>query len=681
WNDAVEFDATIAPADIVVEKSSDGNHLILKIAGSEDRITMEWAVTDANYRIDQVRFADGTIWTHADVLARAVAPIPAGSTFTGTGAGETITGTSRSDRLLGGGGDDILIGDSGGYYENLLVNGGFEQSGPSPSRASWGYSNPTLPGWTKTNASAFEQVDSGHQSVIATEGRYWLDLDGSGTDGNMVISQQVTGLVAGESLVLRFDHANRMNAASGSFEVLWNDQLVASYTTTGVAMIGEVINLVARDGMNQLTFRGTGTVDGGGASLDNVQLYRPILIPGTTSGKDVLDGGAGNDTLLGGANDDQLIGGTENDLLDGGTGDDNLSGDAGSDTLIGGQGNDTLAGGAGDDVYRWNLGDGQDTVNDAGGIDAIVFGPGITAADLVIRQQGSTGLVVRIRDTDERLTLLNAFGTAANRIEEFRFDDGSVLGEAQILALSMASTDGNDVLYGTGAADVMSGGLGDDTINALGGDDQLFGNAGADTLTGDTGNDLLVGGTGRDALIGGAGNDVYSFARGDGDDTITDTAGIDRIDFGEGILPGEIEVRQVGSTGLMLAIAGSSDRLTIVNAQSVAGNAIEEVKFADGTVWTHAQLIAKAMVSTDGNDVLYGTGAADVMHGGLGDDSLNSLGGNDQLFGDEGNDSLTGDVGDDVLDGGRGGDSLAGGGGNDVYRFAIGDGQDTITDT
>ncbi|TFI56783.1 hypothetical protein E2493_18440, partial [Sphingomonas parva] len=92
WNDAIEFDATVAASDVTIEQSSDGNHLILKIAGSEDRITMEWAVTDANYRIDQVRFADGTVWSFADLIARAQAPTAADEMFNGTNFSETTQG-------------------------------------------------------------------------------------------------------------------------------------------------------------------------------------------------------------------------------------------------------------------------------------------------------------------------------------------------------------------------------------------------------------------------------------------------------------------------------------------------------------------------------------------------------------------------------------------------------------
>jgi YD repeat-containing protein len=93
------------------------------------------------------------------------------------------------------------------------------------------------------------------------------------TPANMDVSQTVGGLEAGEALQLKFDHANRTTSGSGSFEVYWNGTLVQTITSTGTTMTAETLNLVAIAGNNTLRFKGTGTADGTGASLDNVRLY------------------------------------------------------------------------------------------------------------------------------------------------------------------------------------------------------------------------------------------------------------------------------------------------------------------------------------------------------------------------------------------------------------------------
>ncbi|WP_307886093.1 calcium-binding protein, partial [Variovorax boronicumulans] len=79
------------------------------------------------------------------------------------------------------------------------------------------------------------------------------------------------------------------------------------------------------------------------------------------------------------------------------------------------------------------------------------------------------------------------------------------------------------------------------------------------------------------------------------------------------------------------------------------GYGVEQVKFADGTVWGTAQLKAAA----NADETLVGTAGADTLEG----------------FG-----------GNDVLDGGAGDDLLLGGEGDDTYRYRSADGNDRILD-
>ena len=91
--------------------------------------------------------------------------------------------------------------------------------------------------------------------------------------GNMDVSQTVSGLAAGQVMQLQFNHANRTTAASGSFEVYWNNNLVATITDTGSAMQTKTFLVAATAGSNTIRFKGTGTVDAVGASIDNVRLF------------------------------------------------------------------------------------------------------------------------------------------------------------------------------------------------------------------------------------------------------------------------------------------------------------------------------------------------------------------------------------------------------------------------
>ncbi|HYD37726.1 MAG TPA: hypothetical protein VEA60_08940, partial [Allosphingosinicella sp.] len=97
--------------------------------------------------------------------------------------------------------------------------------------------------------------------------------------GNMDISQTVGGLTAGQILQLQFDHANRTTAASGTFEVWWNNTLVATIAETNTAMQTKTYQLTAIAGSNTLRFKGLGPVDDAGASIDNVRLFATQPVP------------------------------------------------------------------------------------------------------------------------------------------------------------------------------------------------------------------------------------------------------------------------------------------------------------------------------------------------------------------------------------------------------------------
>ena len=114
------FDATIAPADVVVELASDQVSLILKVIGTDDRITIPSTMNDGDYRIERVRFiaANGAItyWTHAELVARAIAPTDADQTLTGSYDANVISGGGGNDSLYGLGSNDTLIGGVGNDF-------------------------------------------------------------------------------------------------------------------------------------------------------------------------------------------------------------------------------------------------------------------------------------------------------------------------------------------------------------------------------------------------------------------------------------------------------------------------------------------------------------------------------------------------------------------------------------
>lgn len=363
------------------------------------------------------------------------------------------------------------------------------------------------------------------------------------------------------------------------------------------------------------------------------------------------------------AGDDRLHGSYLGGSVEGGAGNDTITGSHGDDAITGGTGDDLLHGDGGNDTFWFARGDGQDTIYEYddwradgyGGFDTVQFAAGINPADVTVRQRGAADLILEIAGTSDRVVLGATVSDGDNRIEQVRFANGTVWSHADLVAraLAAASTTGDDIIYGSHESDTNNGG------------------AGNDTLTGSHGNDIVIGGIGNDLLHGDGGNDVFRFARGDGQDTIYEYnanwrgdgyGGYDAIEFAAGILPGDVIVRQQGASDLVLQIAGSEDRITIGGTITDGDHRVEEVRFANGIVWSHAELVTRALAaaSTTGDDTIYGSHASDAIAGGIG------------------NDTLIASHGDDVVTGGTGNDLMHGGGGNDVFRFARGDGRDTI---
>lgn len=331
--------------------------------------------------------------------------------------------------------------------------------------------------------------------------------------------------------------------------------------------------------------------------------------------------------ISGNADDNVLDGTSGNDIMLGLGGNDTLYGYEGNDTLDGGPGDDYLDGGAGDDTYIFGLGSGIDTITDESGNDTIAFGAGITPDMLTL---GLGSLLINVGTGGDAIHIegfspYDVYGSQV--IENFTFADGTALTYEELIArgIHIDGTEGDDYLYGT------------------------------------NGPDILDGGAGNDHIYGDAGNDTLIFGRGYGQDIFEDydeTPGnVDTLKFAADITPGDVLVS--GDNGdLVLGIAGTNDQVVLQNWFWDEESKIEQVAFADGTVWDVAALEAMVPMAeaTENADYLFGTS---------GDDVIDGLGGDDQIAGGHGNDLLIGGTGNDYLVGGGGNDILLGGGGED----------------
>ena len=724
--DVIEFAAGVTAGEIRLRRSNSYDALIIERAGSDDRIEVRYHFQQSNYKINEIRFADGTVWTDADINLRITESSTGDDTLYGTASVDVIAGGQGNDLLYGMESNDVLHGGEHsdtlyGGAGNDILDGGSEddflqgEAGNDCYRFSAGWGHDTVNAYDTTGGRK-ETIEFA-SGILPADIRLWRSPN---YDPNSLFIQRIAGNdwirvqghFSGSSYAI-----NEIRFADGT---LWT-------STNITAQVQQLsINWGAISSESASTINGYGTVTGT-ARKDTINLSAASGNVDGGDGNDVINGSYGVDVIAGGTGNDQIRSGTGNDSLFGGIGNDSLYGDAGDDLLDGGSGDDNLNGGAGNDTYRFSRGFGYDSIsnNDStvGRRDIITF-TDLLPGDVVVRRDASSNLLLHTADGTDRLTVTNYFGADGNTayvINEVHFADGTIWDVATVKAKALQHTDRNDSIHAFDSDDVIAAGGNDDSVYGKGGSDQIDGEAGHDQLHGDDGNDTLLGGIGNDSLYGdagddlldggsgddnlngGAGNDTYRFSRGFGRDNINNndsTVGRRDIITFTDLLPGDVVVRRDASSNLLLHTADGTDRLTVTNYFGADGNSsyvINEIQFADGTVWDVTTVKAKALQHTarnddihafDSDDVIaaggnddsvYGKGGSDQIDGEAGHDQLHGDDGNDTLLGGIGNDQLDGDAGDDLLDGGSGDDNLNGGAGSDTYRFSRGFGRDSIS--
>ena len=684
--DTVQLGAGITAAGTTVRRDAAGALVLGFADGGSLRLNAQYdagtGAALAATQVEQVIFADGTVWDQQQLRAQALA---------GTDGADLILGFSTDDVLSGAGGDDTLLGANG---DDLLAGGA------GNDRLNGGSGSDTLNGGEGNDVyEAGGGNDSLTDSAASSGDIYRYNL-GDGTDtlsdaGGSDAVQLGAGITAAGTTVRR--------DASGALVLGLADggslRLTAQYdASTGAALTGTQIEQISfADGTvwDQAQLRALSLIGSEGAdAIFGFDSDDTLL---GTGGDDTLDGGAGNDQLLGGAGGDSLSGGTGSDFLFGDAGNDSLSGATGDDQLFGGEGNDSYEAGTGNDrltdssassgdTYRYNLGDGVDTLIDAGGVDTVRLGAGLTTVNTTVRRDAAGDLLLSFVDGGSlRLSGQYDGNTGAAlpdaQIEQSVFADGTVWSQAQLRAQALQGSEAADTILGFSTDDVLTGAGGDDTLAGADGNDQLLGGAGHDRLIGGAGSDTLTGGEGNDTYEAGSGNDSlidsafnsgdsYRYDFGDGADTISDAGGTDTVKLGAGITAANTGVRIDSHGALVLDFAdGGSLRLEAQYDMGIGAalfaTQIEQVVFADGTVWDQAQLRALSLIGTEGADAILGLDTDDTLVGLGGDDTLDGRNGNDQVIGGAGNDSLSGGAGSDFLTGDAGNDSLSGGAGDD----------------
>lgn len=334
-----------------------------------------------------------------------------------------------------------------------------------------------------------------------------------------------------------------------------------------------------------------------------------------------------------------------------------LTGTGEAEVITGGLGIDQLKGAGGSDTYVWVKGDGGDVLLDegaAGGDLDTLYLTDVMSDDVVLTQTGQD-VALTILSTGEVLTLKNQRNGGGVGIERFVFKD--VIQNSDEIAARTA----------------------------------VRGTAEAETLQGGNSADILIGGLGDDRLTGGGGSDTYLYKKGDGADTIDETAdstgvpGFDVLDLGDlavsavtlGVGGADLTIR-INETGEILRVLGQFGTDLALDAGDQAGQGVEQIRFSGGVTLSRHQILETVMASQTGQgtmgtiwaDTIIGTGEADTITGLAGEDVLFGGGGADVIYGGEGHDQIGGNAGDDRIFGGEGYDTIIYEGAVSNYTFS-----------
>jgi len=579
----LEFGAGILAPDVVVTGDATGD-LLLSL-GNGDTVTLVAALLsnpDMTNGVQAVTFADGTSWTYAELLQKALTP-DAGGTIVGDASANTIDSGGLAAVAIGNGGNDTFVYDAG--YGALTID---EQDSAALANNVLTLGSGIDPAATTVSATA------GGDIVLSFGGSDVVTLvDALRSDGATAFGVQSIEFHDGTSWSYADLLAKLSTTASGS--TIFGDRSANVLDTAGLANTvvgnGGGDTIVFNQGYGQITIEETDNsslpdnVLQLGVGIDPGQ----VAVSGTASGDVVLDVGSGDSVILQNAlhsSADSMFGVQQVVFQDGTvwTYDDLLAkldtpsasnttlyGDTGANVLDGAGLANLLVGNGGDDTFVYEAGYGALTIDeqDAGGLpdNRLVLGAGILTTDVGVTANASGDLILSMPSGDV-ITLKNALSTGSDTefgVQEVDFDDGTVWTYSDLVALAATPSMSNTTLYG----DIYA-----NTFDSVG-----------------------VAHT----IVGGGGGDNFIYARGYGALSIDERDGGDTpsnfLTFGEGINPDDVTV-SVTSSGDILLSLGAGDAVTLVGANtSVAGVSIgvQTVKFANGLTWDAAQMRALAL--------------------------------------------------------------------------------------
>ncbi len=634
-NDTIKIDGL--PSEVKLTRLAGSTTLFISLGESYAAVKGYFSETDEG-RIENIEFADGTVWHFDDVVSILSRP-----PIEGSAGNDTINGTKLDDTINSGGGDDLVSALEG----NDLIDGGDGRDiiygmdgndtimgGQGDDILHGGHGDDVLDGG-EGNDTYHWYLNEGNDKVIDLQGESTIIIQGTETEVTLSIDPATGALLIqrnGYALAIQHyfedgDHSTIIKfAASGVF---WTNEMVLEMLEGEPAPTGVVL---------------TGTSDG-----------------------DVLNGTEYADTIDGGAGFDQMYGGLGDDVY-------KWNPLEGHDVIHDIGGNDEFHIGDHSGHITWSRQLGTKDLFLA------VEGGSLTIKEFYDEASSIERFVFSNGDVLTRADILERLPRPANEGQQ-------IIGNGDDETLTGGELD--DTLQGGGGDDMLYGGAGNDVLIGGGGDDGLIGGQGDDVYVWNPGEgeDLIQDMGGYDSLqIGAASTEVtverdpnelstliirvrehslrISFYFIDGS-TEGDESHIERLIFSNDVTWGLSDVLGAlkGPTG---PIVPTDPKPTDPRGPAVPSDPTDPAPHED----PGADPVPDDIEITGGK-------TSDAIFGAAGDDDL---------FGGAGNDTINGGAGSDILTGGKGRDVLIGGSGEDTFVFALkadlglGKKRDTIAD-
>lgn len=729
-SDKIKFGEGISFADLKFANGADNSLLIFLSEDKTEAIHINNFISNGNYRIEQLEFADGTTKNLSEM----------GLTFEQYDCAETVTGTDYDDVIYGNGGNDTLYGGNG----NDILSGGTGhdclEGGSGDDTYVWNLNDgiDTISDYQGTNKIkfganiaqanlSFAQVGNNLRIIVNNDPSQGLIIESYYSDTRRQIEtiefadgseasvadlienlvsppDQVIEGTADDDILTGGDGNDTINAGDGYNDITGgkgNDTLNGGYDKdTYYYNLGDGYDIISDPyGRDKIIF-------GEGISPSDLILQRDgndLFISFSNNDNDSIrisrhfydddrkieqlefaDGSTVNlskgGLILHGTYKGNAIDGTSyNDTIYSGFGGDVINGGAGADIINGGEGDDTINGGVGEDTIIWNLGDDLDTVTFSD-IDHLKFGEGITFEDLTFYEEGNDLRIVVKGDMTQGIICYRYFYGNEYKPENIIFADGSIF-PIQNSGLVIHHGDLSESISGTDYADTIYGGKGNNSISGGNGNDIIYGEDGDDNISGGRGTDTIVGGKGNDTIDGGTDADTYIWNLGDDLDTIT-ASNIDKLQFGEGITKDSLTFRREENNLRIIINNDETQGVILVNFFYDAGAKLNHVSFADGNSLNLATMGLTLDQPFSKGDTINGTDYDDIINAqNTYSVTINSGNGSDDVTAGDGNDTINAGNGNNIIRGGKGNDSLNAGSGDDTYFYNLGDGFDTISDS